>query len=557
MQKRQVLIGAVVTVLLLVTGSAYAQGTAPERETETQTVLGTAFTYQGQLRDEGGLVDDTCDLTFKLYDAAGSGAPPTGGTLLGTVEKPDHDIVEGLFTVQLDFGSGVFIGDARWLQIAVDCGDGAVTLSPRQALTAAPYAQHAVNVGSHDHWGEHWTGTGTGLTLSGSGGGSIGVHAIASEYGVCGWATGDSGDTRGVYAKSASDSGSGVYAWATAHSGYTRGVYGRSDSDSGRGVYGYASATSGTTYGVHGRSASDSGSGVYGYASADSGTTYGVYGRSDSSSGRGVYGYASANSGYTRGVYGQSDSHSGYGVYGWATDNSGYTYGVCGRSDSDSGRALYGYASATSGTTYGVYARSVSPSGRAVYGYNSAGYAGYFVGDVDVNGHLNKTSGSFKIDHPLDPENQYLYHSFVESPDMKNIYDGVVRLDAQGQAVVQLPDWFEALNQDFRYQLTPIGASMPDLYIAEEVGDNRFKIAGGVPGKKVSWQLTGIRHDPYAEANRIAVEEEKPADEKGTYLYPEGYGQSEEVGLDYQPNAGLSEQAPDTSAEALAIGSGE
>jgi len=105
------------------------------------------------------------------------------------------------------------------------------------------------------------------------------------------------------------------------------------------------------------------------------------------------------------------------------------------------------------------------------------GYAGAFNGNVRVSGNLSKTSGSFKIDHPLDPANKYLYHSFVESPDMMNIYNGNVVLDANGEAVVGLPDWFGALNRDFRYQLSCIGAFAP-VYIAEEISNNQFKIAG-------------------------------------------------------------------------------
>jgi hypothetical protein len=78
---------------------------------------------------------------------------------------------------------------------------------------------------------------------------------------------------------------------------------------------------------------------------------------------------------------------------------------------------------------------------------------------------------SFKIDNPLDPANKYLCHSFVESPDMKNVYDGVVVLDRKGKAEIELPDWFGALNKDFRYQLTAIGAPGPNLHIAEEISD--------------------------------------------------------------------------------------
>jgi hypothetical protein len=148
-------------------------------------------------------------------------------------------------------------------------------------------------------------------------------------------------------------------------------------------------------------------------------------------------------------------------------------------------------------------------------------------GNLDITGTLTKGGGAFKIDHPLDPADKYLSHSFVESPDMKNVYDGVVELDRQGEAVVTLPAWFEALNRDFRYQLTPIGGFAP-VYIAQEIQNSRFLIAGGQPGMKISWQVTGIRQDAYANAHRIPVEEEKPLAERGYYLHPEVFGQPRE-----------------------------
>jgi len=159
-----------------------------------------------------------------------------------------------------------------------------------------------------------------------------------------------------------------------------------------------------------------------------------------------------------------------------------------------------------------IWAENNTTSFAAIYGKNAGtGYAGVFVGDVNILGNLTKTSGGFKIDHPLDPAAKFLNHSFVESPDMKNIYDGIVTLDGNGEAWVELPAWFDALNKDFRYQLTAIGAPMPDLYISVEQSGNRFKIAGGTAGMKVSWQITGTRQDAYANANRIQVEEDKAA----------------------------------------------
>jgi hypothetical protein len=191
-------------------------------------------------------------------------------------------------------------------------------------------------------------------------------------------------------------------------------------------------------------------------------------------------------------------------------------------------------------------------SAWGIAGESSTGFAGYFLGKVHVTGALTKPAGGFKIDHPLDPANQYLIHSFVESPDMKNIYDGVVVLDEAGEAAVQLPDWFEALNRDFRYQLTCIGQSAP-VYIAEEIANNRFTIAGGRPGMKVSWQVTGIRKDPYAQAHRIEVEEEKEPPLRGSYLYPELYGKPDSMSTKNameRIKTQASESAPETSGAA-------
>ncbi len=168
--------------------------------------------------------------------------------------------------------------------------------------------------------------------------------------------------------------------------------------------------------------------------------------------------------------------------------------------------------------------------------------------NLNVTGTLTKGGGAFRIDHPLDPENRYLQHSFVESPVMLNIYDGRVELDADGRAVVALPEWFEALNRDYRYQLTPIGAPAPGLYVAREVAEGSFEIAGGSPGQAITWQLTGTRRDPYAEANRIEVESWKPQEIRGSYLHPAAYGQPLERGEGFQAAALDEKSEPQPSA---------
>ena len=143
-------------------------------------------------------------------------------------------------------------------------------------------------------------------------------------------------------------------------------------------------------------------------------------------------------------------------------------------------------------------------------------------GDLDVRGTISKGSGSFVIDHPQKPSTYLLYHSFVESPDVKNIYTGVVVLGKDGKAEVELPGYFETLNKDFRYQFFPMKGAMPNLHIGKRIENNRFIIAGGTPSGSVSWMVTGIRQDPYILANPIEVEVEKGPDtivDKGECIF--------------------------------------
>lgn len=220
-------------------------------------------------------------------------------------------------------------------------------------------------------------------------------------------------------------------------------------------------------------------------------------------------------------IYAQSAT--GDGVEARCT-GSGCNNGVYGFSSNAGASCVIGQSS-SSVQGYGVVGRSWG-AGYGVYGdlqSATTGYAGFFQGRAHVNGTLSKLSGSFRIDHPQDPANKFLVHSFVESPEMKNVYDGVVVLEADGTATVQLPSYFEALNENFRYQLTPIGGPA-SLFIKSEVLRGAFTIAGGPAGLRVSWQVTGTRKDPWAKANPIVVEEEKAPSEKGRYLTPQFAG---------------------------------
>ena len=225
------------------------------------------------------------------------------------------------------------------------------------------------------------------------------------------------------------------------------------------------------------------------------------------------------------------------GVYGIGENNGAPSTGaqVMGVEGDGNGNGVYsvgvaGFATSYSSTptnSYGVYGSAFDGTVR---------YGVYSDGAMHVNGALSKLSGTFKIDHPLDPENKYLSHSFVESPDMMNIYNGNVTTDATGTATVTLPDYFEALNKDFRYQLTVIGSTFAQALVSKEVSGNSFEIKTNQPGIKVSWQITGVRKDVWANTHRVVPEEEKEPFNKGRYMTPAEYGKSDDLKIGTPPH---------------------
>jgi len=345
------------------------------------------------------------------------------------------------------------------------------------------------------------------------------------------------------------------------------------ETDSGVGVSG--KVLGGGAGGIGVRGESQTGPGVLG----SSASYFGLEGEGNASGAGGVWGHSVAGygvmgSGNNIAVHGENlasgnwvdlatgalavDAHGGLAVSG-NTSLAKVTVSASSAAGNDiftiantgSGRTLSLWASgdtalwANSTSGVGVDARSTSGNGLYASTGNAAAYAGYFSGKGYFSGAITKAGGGFKIDHPQAPDGKYLYHSFVESPDMKNIYDGTVVTDADGRAVVELPGWFEALNRDFRYQLTVIGR-FAQAIVEREIEGGRFVVRTNLANVKVSWQVTGIRRDAWAEANRLPVEEDKPAVEQGTYLHPQLFGEDEERSVERA--LGLGHAAAETTA---------
>jgi hypothetical protein len=517
---------------------------------------------------------------YGMSGTANNGVPGTAGV----IGKANNGSVVGVYGVEgLSAGTnGVGVFGCSTL------GGSCTTLLPAGSIGVEGIS-HSVN--GYGVYGSNTINNGVaggvyGVSASTIGSGVFGANTSPSGvgYGVQGnAASGDTGAsgvfgfegaaTGQVYGvsggtNSSSNAAAGVSGFESSTTGVVYGVTGGTNSTTqgAAGVNGFEGAATGYVFGVFGgvASSTDFSAGVGGSANSTTGQVYGVVGVSHSTTNgsAAVNGYEPATTGQVYGVYGSTPSVDGTGVQGFAAATSGTVYGVFGGTNSPGGAAVGGYsgassggtgasftAGATSGVAIGVFGQTSSPAGAgaaftnlsggtsAVIVGNGAGYKqifqvdaagdGFFAGNLNVTGKVTKGSGSFKIDHPLDPANKYLSHSFVESPDMMNVYNGNITTDRHGLATIVLPAYFEALNRDFRYQLTVIG-QFAQAIVQQEIAKNRFTIKTSKPSVKVSWQVTGIRHDAYADADRIPVEEDKPLQERGHYLHPELFGATEQ-----------------------------
>lgn len=481
-------------------------------------------------------------------------------------------------------GNGVFGFSKEGVGVSAESGIG-IGLSSKSKSEAAVLAESVTGAGvdSTSKSGIAVVAESeTGAAVSGMSRSAVAVVAESKEdTGVLGIAHAE--DAAGVFGLHTRAEGTGVAGQAEQEGG--SGVIG--NAPAGVGVFGNSvKAESEKTFvaGVVGSSVagtgvvglSESSDGVYGQASAagkigvkgQSNKGFGVVGISNVSydfageeqNGCGVLGENSRGIGvegngiigiHARGErLGIDASSLKTGILSFAGDTAISALGDVGVRAFGQTRGVIGYSYDDTGV------RGNSIKGPAVHGFcpsgpdwrraGYTGWAGYFDGDVRITGTLRKSALFFLIDHPLDPANKYLEHSAIESSEMKNVYDGVVILNKKGSAIIKLPAWFEALNENFRYQLTAVGRPAPELHVAKEIADNRFTIAGGPPETKVCWQVTGTRRDAWARANPMRVEQNKPKKERGLYIHPEAHGKSVKKGIAWakngDPSALLKEQ---------------
>lgn len=462
------------------------------------------------------------------------------------------------------------------------------TTASATAVTGSATATSGTGIGGAFTSGAN-NGTGVSGTASSATGfnyGGLFQSASNNGKGVMGVATNAAGTTYGVHGRAASTAGRGVYGEATSTTGSAYGVYGRSSS-LGSGVFGENVSASGSGAGGNFQSASASGFGLLaqnsaggvGIRAASSGLALQVLGGSSFSGTAAFTGstpFTVANSNlianlnadkldgkdssdflqeipvplvlnsndapplqvvnthathsaiqaYAQGNGGAVHA-SGVGQGGVGVFAEGNNSGVRAFAYDPGGTALYGYTGDVSSLNYGVYGVSNSATGFGLFASGNSGASG---------------TKSFRIDHPLDPTNKYLLHYSTESPEPQNFYNGNVLTDQKGEAWVQLPDYFQEINRDFRYTLTIVdntdSADFVMVKVAREIEGNRFKIRTSAPSIKVSWRVDALRNDRWVQKHKPESVQTKQGLDKGTYQNPELYDQPAEKGLNYRLGGG-------------------
>jgi hypothetical protein len=513
---------------------------------EKTSIPGVTQPADGSFRCNYALVETaggTADARVSLFDRDGVARASSTYSLAPyqPIQLNLSDLGSGLYVDGGRLDVEVLSGSGRVLTLASMIGNGTLSQDPSTLDMTYELAQEVGGTGDI-------TAVNAGSGLSGGGASGDVTLSIAGSGVTSGMIANGAVTTSKISGSGASSgqvlkyNGSSV-AWASDETGGGGGLtlpYSGQGSLSGNPLFAVTNSANGTTI-----SARNNSSGYAVYANSSSGTAIHALASGSSHSAldahatnSGIAVTATADSGATaamsatNGNYVAIVANSNYGIQAFGAPPASSRAVIYSKANGTKGYAMYAVGDASG--QRGVFGKS--DHGYAVAGQTSDGYAGYFAGDVTVVGSVYKLGGTFRIDHPLDPANRYLSHSFVESPDMMNIYNGNVETDGSGFATVELPAWFEELNRDFRYQLTVVGGgeSWAMARVVREISGNSFRIQTSVPNTRVSWQVTGVRHDPWATAHRVEVEQEKPESERGFYLFPEGYGAAHESGIAYR-----------------------
>lgn len=516
----------------------------------TRAQTGTAITYQGKLTIGGSPVNSVSDFRFTLWDD-----PTSGSQIAGPVLLPGVHATNGVFTTEVDFGTNPYTSDwSRWLQteVANPAGSGTFTLVGRHRLTAVPYSLSTRGIVVDNN---ATVGVGPGVSTDGFKPLTIKRNPFSGGYlalqdadsGVNPWIfIGDNGDERLTLVNEFSNPTISFSQSGTVHipgsarvgTGEPLGVFvargwnylgsfsvvdfppGTKQNEGTQVVAALAGNNLGpqirfsqTELGWPAVDIGQNAAGGFVVEYADSPAL--VVGTSRNVNVPQRLGVGTETPSVKLEVQFDAAQENGVKV----VDTVGGVTAIGVESRVNQGYGVWGEVTAPTGTQYGVYGRSVSATGFGVYANGRIGASG---------------TKSFMIDHPLDPEGAVLFHYSSESPEPQNRYNGTVILDGNGTAVVHLPDYFETINTDFRYQLTAIGAPGPLLHIAREIQRNHFVIAGGQPGMKVSWEVVARRSDRFVEFMGAPTEVLKSPEQRGTYIAPELYGQPEAKAM-FQP----------------------
>lgn len=535
---RSIRIGFLLVCAFFVSTTVFAQ--SPQR-----------ISYQAVARDNGGIVIANAPVSFRLSVLENSTSGNSVYSETHNVTTNDYglanlhlgggNVASGNFST-IDWGS-----TTHFIQVEMDASGGSnYQLMGASQLVSVPYAFHAntvendlVDDADADPTNENQDLTLSGNTLSISNGNSItlGDEDPTNEYQMLSISGTDltlsDGNTVTLPAgggntldEAYDEGGAGAGAAIVADSGPVQ------ISTAGTSAIALDVDNIGTGVGltVNTTNAANTFSAVQANTNSNSNIASAIIGNTDGAA-WGVSGQAGAGSTATAAVYGSNlRTTGGHGVYGIGVN------GVVGETNYSQGNAVYG----ENFDAIAPLGNGVGTAGKGYYGVvGEDRYLGGVAGAYGVfsNGNLAATgTKTFIIDHPDDPENKFLRHFSTESNEVLNIYRGNAEFDANGEAVVELPEYFEKINKNPSYNLTPVGG-FAQLYIKEKITDNKFIIGGGQAGMEVSWTVYAERNDAYLQQNphQRDTEVEKREGQKGKYLIPYLYGAAEEDGIFYQP----------------------